>query len=162
MKKSSNFFFIVLTLLLSCSENRNNSEKKLHMQNNIDYAQLSFSSVYQIEDFSLIDEWVSYIELKEFIMEFNSNDFSSVIENKNYLTKFFNKLKNTIPILIDKTEVKARLTVIETDFMKFESYISNYLVNEDIKIKMVKKINNSFSNLNFQIDKIVEKKEVIP
>ena len=132
------------------------------MQNNIDYAQLSFSSVYQIEDFSLIDEWVSYIELKEFIMEFNSNDFSSVIENKNYLTKFFNKLKNTIPILIDKTEVKARLTVIETDFMKFESYISNYLVNEDIKIKMVKKINNSFSNLNFQIDKIVEKKEVIP
>ena len=132
------------------------------MQNNIDYAQLSFSSVYQIEDFSLIDEWVSYIELKEFIMEFNSNDFSSVIDNKNYLTKFFNKLKNTIPILIDKTEVKARLTVIETDFMKFESYISNYLVNEDIKIKMVKKINNSFSNLNFQIDKIVEKKEVIP
>jgi len=132
------------------------------MQNNIDYAQLSFSSVYQIEDFSLIDEWVSYIELKEFIKEFNSNDFSSVIENKNYLTKFFNKLKNTIPILIDKTEVKARLTVIETDFMKFESYISNYLVNEDIKIKMVKKINNSFSNLNFQIDKIVEKKEVIP
>jgi hypothetical protein len=132
------------------------------MQNNIDYAQLSFSSVYQIEDFSLIDEWVSYIELKEFIKEFNSNDFSSVIENKNYLTKFFNKLKNTIPILIDKTEVKARLTVIETDFMKFESYISNYLVNEDIKIKMVKKINNSFSNLNFQIDKIIEKKEVIP
>jgi hypothetical protein len=27
---------------------------------------------------------------------------------------------------------------------------------------MVKKINNSFSNLNFQIDKLIEKQEITP
>ena len=44
--------------------------------------------------------------------------------------------------------------------MRFESILSNYEIDNDIKIKMVKKINNSFSNLNFQIDKLLEKQEI--
>ena len=44
----------------------------------------------------------------------------------------------------------------------FESMLSNYESNEEEKIKMVKKINNSFSNLNFQIDKLTEKQEITP
>ena len=40
--------------------------------------------------------------------------------------------------------------------------LSNYESNEEAKIKMVKKINNSFSNLNFQIDKLTEKQEITP
>ena len=44
--------------------------------------------------------------------------------------------------------------------MRFESMLSNYEVDNEIKIKMVKKINNSFSNLNFQIDKLLEKQEI--
>ena len=50
--------------------------------------------------------------------------------------------------------------MIETDFMRFESILSNYEIEKEIKIKMVKKINNSFSNLNFQIDKLLEKQEI--
>ena len=38
--------------------------------------------------------------------------------------------------------------------------LSNYEINNEVKIKMVKKINNSFSNLNFQIDKLLEKQEI--
>ena len=44
--------------------------------------------------------------------------------------------------------------------MRFESMMSNYEIENEIKIKMVKKINNSFSNLNFQIDKLLEKQEI--
>ena len=44
--------------------------------------------------------------------------------------------------------------------MRFESMLSNYEIEKEIKIKMVKKINNSFSNLNFQIDKLLEKQEI--
>ena len=40
--------------------------------------------------------------------------------------------------------------------------LSNYETNKEAKIKMVKKINNSFSNLNFQIDKLTEKQEITP
>ena len=76
------------------------------------------------------------------------------------MVRFFNGLKNTIPEIINKLEVKSRLTVIETDFLKFESNLSNYSVDDNSKQSMVKKINNSFSNLNFQIDKIIEKQEI--
>ena len=76
------------------------------------------------------------------------------------LIRFFNVIKNTIPLDINKPEIKSRLTVIETDFLRFEAMISNYEINDRIKTKMVKKINNSFSNLNFQIDKLTEKERL--
>ena len=44
--------------------------------------------------------------------------------------------------------------LIFQDFLRFESMLSNYESSKETKIKMVKKINNSFSNLNFQIDKL--------
>ena len=50
--------------------------------------------------------------------------------------------------------------MIETDFLRFESMLSNYEIDDKAKTKMVKKINNSFSNLNFQIDKLTEKREI--
>ena len=72
----------------------------------------------------------------------------------------FRGIKFSIPDEINKPEIKSRLTVIETEFMRFESMLSNYEIEKEIKIKMVKKINNSFSNLNFQIDKLLEKQEI--
>ena len=52
--------------------------------------------------------------------------------------------------------------MIETDFLKLESMLSNFEIDNETRIKIVKKINNSFSNLNFQIDKLLEKQEIIP
>ncbi len=118
--------------------------------------------MYSIKSITLIEEWINYAELFSYIEEINSKNYSSIIDNKKYLIRFFNGLKNTIPELINKAEIKSRLTVIETDFLKFESIISNYTIDESEKINLVKKINNSFSNLNFQIDKIIEKQEVNP
>ena len=40
--------------------------------------------------------------------------------------------------------------------------LSNFEISSDQKNKMVKRINNSFSNLNFQIDKVIEKLEITP
>ena len=53
------------------------------------------------------------------------------------------------------------MTVIETNFMKFESLISKSALSEKEKENNVKKINKSFSNLNFQIDKVIEKQKII-
>ena len=100
--------------------------------------------------------------MNEFIKQLNSNDYSSLIDNKKFLLRFFRGIKFSIPDEINKPEIKSRLTVIETDFMRFESMLSNYEIEKEIKIKMVKKINNSFSNLNFQIDKLLEKQEINP
>ncbi len=153
---------IILISIFSCKEVVveeiiDNSSSKI-----INYSEINLESVYKIKLYSNIDEWINYMELNEYINQLNLNDYSTLIDNKQYLIRFFNGIKNTIPTDVNKPEIKSRLTVIETDFLRFESMLSNYEPNNEAKIKMVKKINNSFSNLNFQIDKLTEKQEINP
>lgn len=145
---------------MSCNFDTKNSDKEALSKTSLNYIEKEFSSVYESKNKILFDDWINYNELNEYIIQINSKDYSSIINNKKYLVRFFNGLKNTIPEIINKLEVKSRLTVIETDFLKFESNLSNYSVDDNSKQSMVKKINNSFSNLNFQIDKIIEKQEI--
>ena len=150
-------------MFFSCEKINTEEKQQLNTETKvINYSELNLESVYKIKIYNQIDKWINYIELSDFIEQLNLNDFSSVIDNKKYLIRFFNVIKNTIPNEINKPEIKSRLTVIETDFLRLEALISNYEINDKMKTKMVKKINNSFSNLNFQIDKLTEKQEITP
>ena len=150
-------------MFFSCEKINTEEKQQLNTETKvINYSELNLESVYKIKIYNQVDKWINYIELSDFIEQLNLNDFSSVIDNKKYLIRFFNVIKNTIPNEINKPEIKSRLTVIETDFLRFEALISNYEINDKMKTKMVKKINNSFSNLNFQIDKLTEKQEITP
>ena len=151
---------IVVISILSCKEVVVEEIKDKSNSKIINYSEISLESVYKIKLYSNIDEWVNYVELNEYIEQLNLNDYSTLIDNKKYLVRFFKGIKNTIPTEINKSEIKSRLTVIETDFLRFESMLSNYEIDDKAKTKMVKKINNSFSNLNFQIDKLTEKREI--
>ncbi len=153
---------IILISIISCKEVVVEEVKSNLSSKTINYSEINLESVYEIKLNSNINEWINYGELDEYVNQLNLNDYSSLIDNKKYLIRFFNGIKNTIPTEINKPEIKSRLTVIETDFLRFESMLSNYESNEEAKIKMVKKINNSFSNLNFQIDKLTEKQEITP
>lgn len=146
---------------MSCNEITTNEVQKDDTNSTtINYSEINFKSIYEVKYYSSIEQWINYFELNEFVEQLNSNDFSSLIDNKKFLLRFFKGIKFSIPDEINKSEIKSRITVIETDFMRFESMLSNYEVDNEIKIKMVKKINNSFSNLNFQIDKLLEKQEI--
>ena len=153
---------IILTSIISCKEVVVEEIKNNLISKTINYSEINLESIYKIKLYSNIDEWINYMELNEYVNQLNLNDYSTLIDNEKYLIRFFNGIKNTIPTEINKPEIKSRLTVIETDFLRFESMLSNYESNEEEKIKMVKKINNSFSNLNFQIDKLTEKQEINP
>ena len=161
MKRLAKFIFLSFVSFISCKEittvevQKDNSNSKTE-----NYLEIKFESIYDVKYNSSIEEWINYFELNEFIEQLNSNDYSSLIDNKKFLLRFFKGIKFSIPDEINKPEIKSRLTVIETDFMRFESMLSNYEIDNEIKIKMVKKINNSFSNLNFQIDKLLEKQEI--
>ena len=158
MKRLAKFIFLSFVSFISCKEittveaQKDNSNSKTE-----NYLEIKFESIYDVKYNSSIEEWINYFELNEFIGQLNSNDYSSLIDNKKFLVKFFKGIKFSIPDEINKPEIISRLTVIETDFMRFESMLSNYEIENEIKINMVKKINNSFSNLNFQIDKLLEK-----
>ena len=160
MKKLNRLFVLIIIFLVNCNDNVNIVQKQDANSKPLSYSEINFDSIYQIKYDSSIEEWINYFELNEFIKQLNTDDFSSLIDNKKFLLRFFKGIKFSIPDEINKPEIKSRLTVIETDFMRFESMLSNYEIDKEIKIKMVKKINNSFSNLNFQIDKLLEKQEI--
>jgi len=160
LKKLNRLFVLIIIFLVNCNDNVNIVQKQDANSKPLSYSGINFDSIYQIKYDSSIEEWINYFELNEFIKQLNTDDFSSLIYNKKFLLRFFKGIKFSIPDEINKPEIKSRLTVIETDFMRFESMLSNYEIDKEIKIKMVKKINNSFSNLNFQIDKLLEKQEI--
>ena len=161
MKRLTKFIFALFISFTSCDEiTTGNVQKDNSNSTTINYSEINFESIYEVKYYSSIEQWINYFELNEFIEQLNSNDYSSLIDNKKFLLRFFRGIKFSIPDEINKPEIKSRLTVIETDFMRFESMLSNYEIEKENKIKMVKKINNSFSNLNFQIDKLLEKQEI--
>ncbi len=161
MKRLTKFIFLLFISFTSCDEITSiNVQKDNPNSTNINYSEINFESIYYVRYNPSIEKWINYFELNEFIEQLNSNDFSSLVDNKKFLLRFFKGIKFSIPDEINKPEIKSRLTVIETDFMRFESMLSNFEIENEIKIKMVKKINNSFSNLNFQIDKLLEKQEI--
>ena len=161
MKRLTKFIFALFISFTSCDEvTTGNVQKDIPNSTTINYSEINFESIYEVKYYSSIEQWINYFELNEFIEQLNSNDYSSLIDNKKFLLRFFRGIKFSIPDEINKSEIKSRITVIETDFMRFESMLSNYEVDNEIKMKMVKKIYNSFSNLNFQIDKLLEKQEI--
>ena len=161
MKRLTKFIFLLFISFISCKEIKNEVQIDDPNSTVINYSEINFESIYELKYDSSIEQWINYFELNEFIKQLNSNDYSSVIDNKKFLLRFFKGIKFSIPDVINKPEIKSRLTVIETDFMRFESLLSNYEIDSEEKTKMVKKINNSFSNLNFQIDKLLEKQDII-
>ena len=161
MKRLTKFIFLLFISFISCKEISNEVQLDDPNSTVINYSEINFESIYELKYDSSIEQWINYFELNEFIEQLNSNDYSSVIDNKKFLLRFFKGIKFSVPDKINKPEIKSRLTVIETDFMRFESLLSNYEIDSEEKTKMVKKINNSFSNLNFQIDKLLEKQDII-
>ena len=162
MKNPFSYLIFICFFIISCTQKVKKNTQSLTKANEINFTKLEFSEIYQSSNNISLVEWNGYIELSEYINQFNSSDFSLLIDNKKYMEKFFKELKNSIPKSINKPEIYSRLTVIETDFLKFESMISNFSLKNEEKLTMVKKINNSFSNLNFQIDKLIEKTKITP
>ena len=162
LKNKIEFILLILISLFSCDNIKSDLIKENSSIDNINYSELDYKKVYTSINSLILDEWLIYSELTGYINEINSGDLSSITENKKYLTRFFNGLKKTIPEIINEKEIISRITVIETNFLKYDAILSNNQVSKKRKISIANKINSSFSNLNYQIDKIIEKKEIIP
>ena len=155
MKKISLLLSIVF-FTLSCSENKidvNQKESKVDFIKNQNQ-----QKKYKLKNINSVQEWLEYDQLLEYIKEINDENFSMFIDNDIFLKKFFNDANKSIPDDLNLPEVTSRLLVIETDFWLFIDKLNS--LNEKEKLDpLIEKINISFSNLNFQIDKISIKKK---
>ena len=155
LKKISLFLSIVF-FVLSCSENKIEVNQE---ENKVDFFQKQFQQKkYQLKNTSSVQEWLQYSQLSEYIKEINNEDFSMFIDNDIFLKKFFKEMSTSIPDNLNLSEITSRLSVVETDFWLFIDKLNS--LHEKKKLDdQIEKINISFSNLNYQIDKIHIKKK---
>ena len=155
LKKISLFLSIVF-FVLSCSENKIEVNQE---ENKVDFFQKQYQQKkYQLKNTSSVQEWLQYSQLSEYIKEINNEDFSMFIDNDIFLKKFFKEVSISIPDDLNLSEITSRLSVVETDFWVFIDKLNS--LHEKKKLDdQIEKINISFSNLNFQIDKIYIKKK---
>ena len=155
MKKISLFLSIVF-FVLSCSENKIEVNQE---ENKVDFFQKQYQQKkYQLKNTSSVQEWLQYSQLSEYIKEINNEDFSMFIDNDIFHKKFFKEMSTSIPEDLNLSEITSRLSVVETDFWVFIDKLNS--LHEKKKLDdQIEKINISFSNLNFQIDKIHIKKK---
>ena len=155
MKKISLFLSLVF-FALSCSKNKIEVNQE---ENKVDFFQKQYQQKqYQLKNTSSVQEWLQYSQLSEYIKEINNEDFSMFIDNDIFLKKFFKEMSTSIPDDLNLSEITSRVSVVETDFWLFINKLNS--LHEKKKLyQQIEKINISFSNLNFQIDKIYIKKK---
>ena len=155
LKKISLFLTIVF-FVLSCSENKIEANQQ---ENKVDFFQKqNQQKIYLLKSTNSTQDWLRYNQLSDYIKEINNKDFRMFMDNDIFLKKFFKEMSTSVPDNLNLSEINSRISVVETDFWLFIDKLHS--LHDKKKLDdQIKKINISFSNLNFQIDKIYLKKQ---
>lgn len=106
-----------------------------------------------------IEPWLKYKEMEDVVMNVKQGDLSYFHDNdrKNIMRNYFIALKKAIPDTLNTSAILARILVLETKTHKLES-ISNLSTTSDKELNQtIKEFLVSFSNLNLQMNKKLEK-----
>ena len=154
--KKISLFLVIIFFVLSCSENKIEANQQ---ENKVDFFQKqNQQKIYLLKSTNLTQDWLQYDQLSDYIKDINNEDFSMFIDNDIFLKKSFKEMSKSIPDDLNLSEITSRLSVVETDFWLFIEKLNS--LHEKNKLdNQIEKINISFSNLNFQIDKIYIKKK---
>jgi len=151
---------IIYTILLGCN-NQQNKSASIDNYEKIDYYSDSINNV-RIDNISLttinvLNNWIEYQELKEVISSLENNEFSFFKDNKEYISRFFDGLKKSIPKSINKPGIIARTAVLETKFLILESYFTSNIIDEKQKKNRINDVLSANSNFIYQINKLIER-----
>jgi hypothetical protein len=155
---------IVFVLFFSCkktvSENtENNTSENVNQDiTESDIAKLNFIDfILDEKTEKAIEEWVEYYQLQEVIANVKKGDLSFFNDNKKIITTLLKDLKINIPKKVNTPATLARIQVLETKLLKLESLSNLTTTNKDELNNTIKEFFESFSNLNFQMNKKLEK-----
>lgn len=152
-------FFIVL---VSCKkqqdetplENKNLSEEITEKE----LSKLEFIEfTLDVKTKKAIEDWQEYNQLQDVITNVKKGDLSFFKDNKQGIKTLFRDLLANIPDLVNNDATLARIVALETKLYKLES-LSNLSTTDKEELSMViQEFLESFSNLNFQMNKKIEK-----
>lgn len=152
----------VLTILFSCKKTQENnfvenentsqdfSEKDL---SNLDFIEFTLDPKTQ----SIIKDWEEYFRLQDVVTEVKKGDLSFFSDNKEEILQLIKSLFESIPDQVNSSATQARLIALETKFYKLESISNLTTTGKQELSNTIKEFLESFSNLNFQMNKKIEK-----
>lgn len=153
----------LLTLLMSCNNSSQNTTKKTDETNNEIIAKEDISKL-NYKDFALdskvkdlTEPWQAYARLSNVVNDVKKGDLSFFSDNHKEISSLVKDLKETIPETLETDSVLARITVIETMLYKLEDTSNLLNTSKDTLSKSIKSFLVSYSNLNFQLNKKIEK-----
>ena len=104
-----------------------------------------------------IKDWLKYKDLEDLVENVKKGDLSYFNDNKKGIQTLFGDLTKTIPATVNTPSVTARITAFETKLYKLESLANLQTTSKQELGEAIKEFLQAFSNLNFQMNKKLEK-----
>lgn len=158
------YLLSILLILLSCTQNNQKSKSDISQENQNDFLTKEDIAALKYTDYALDSKafkeqsaWQKYGELEVLVNDVKNANLSFFKDNKDVLKSFLEDLKSTTPEKINTPAIQARLKVIETMSYKLEDQLMLSQPKKDDMLNSIKGFLEAFSNLNFQINKKLER-----
>ncbi len=120
---------------------------------NFDYTDYALSA----EADKAIADWEEYQELAIQINYLKKADLSFFNGEKKLLKTFIGEFRANIPDQLRSNPIVSRTVIIETTLLKLNENLTITNIEEQVKLLGIKEVLESFSNLNYQINKKLER-----
>lgn len=159
------FIFSFLILFYSCKKTQDanlgnivddNTSGEITKKDLTDLDFIEFALDSKTE--KLVTDWQGYFELQNLITNVKNGDLSFFNnENNDEIKVLIEDLKSGVPLDVKSSSTSARILALETKLYKLESLSTIETTNKKELVNGIKEFLASFSNLNFQMNKKVEK-----
>ncbi|MFI1771151.1 hypothetical protein [Thalassobellus citreus] len=103
-----------------------------------------------------IEDWNEYKELQIIVTNVKKGDLSYFDNEEDPIKELMKNAKQTIPSIVNTDPIIARITVLETKLYKLEDVSTLLSTSKKELLESIKEFLESFSNLNFQMNKKIE------
>ena len=104
----------------------------------------------------ITEDWMEYIQLQEQVALIKTGDLSYLNDNKKAIETLFKDLVKTIPEKLNNNSILARIKAVETKLYKLESFANLATTSKSDLRLTIKEFLISISNLDLQMNKIIE------
>lgn len=156
---------ILCFILISCGDDKTTTEvveakssgQKIRITSkaieNFDYTDYALSA----DSEKAIDNWERHKELVIQISYLKKADLSFFNGDKEVLKKFIDEFKATTPESLLTNPIISRTVILETTLLKLNENLTIDNIDGRDKLLTIKEVLVSFSNLNYQINKKLER-----
>ena len=156
---------ILVILLISC----NGEKQPLDTTDQETLSQKGVITARAIENFKFTDyvlssngekvvaNWDKYQELAIQVSYLRKADLSFFNGDKALLKGFVDTLKLSVPDTLETNPILSRTTIIQTTLLRLNENLTLDNIDDSLKLQSVKEVLVAFSNLNYQINKKMER-----